>query len=514
MADENKSKVEKKNSKLSSSLKKANNGIVKALKKLKKIKININLKYIVMAIVVVLVIIGLGKLLFNDRTVNYPVVFNTSEGDLYLLDSKFKKDEEALKLAVGESVSNVLYANNTDRYVLFKKSNDLYLFDKKSQEETSKLVENVKTYSFSMDDKYIVILDNDDNLSIYNYKSNTKIESDVSEIIGVTEDKVLFEKDSVIYVRSINPKKDDREKVTAEYGSYMQFSEDGKNIIYINKENNLIRYDVKKKKEDKVASNVKTYYCDLESCDKMFFIETGDTKVIYYYDGKNSTKVADGIYSVLATDLEHKQVVYSTVDDGKYSIHYHTVGKKAVKVEENLTVIRTLKIFEGKEIYYITGKNEVKYVKIKGDSVEKPKSLGTGVTGYLYQYNDGYAFVSDVDSKSNGTLYLAKNGKAKKIDSNVNSSIITVNSEGNKIYYFKDYDGVGTLYVTSGSKNKKIDENIYTFAYISDDLLYYIKDYSSDKGRGDLFIYNKGKSNRVKENVSRIASSPVGFKLK
>ncbi|HAB65900.1 MAG TPA: hypothetical protein DCE23_00900 [Firmicutes bacterium] len=501
-------------SKLSSALKKANNGFVNFIRNLKKVKLNSNVKYGIGILVGIALILLIFDIIFKDKNVNYPIVFNTSEGDMYLLDSKSKKEADAIKLAVGESVSNVLYANNSDRYILFKKGNDLYLFDKKDESETVKLIENVKTYYFSDDDKYIVILDNNDNLNVYNYKNCTKIESDVSEILGVTEDKVLFEKDSVIYVRSINPKKDDREKITAEYGYYMQFSENGKNIVYINKENNLMVYNVSKKKDNKIATNIKNYYCDNESCDRMFYVESGDVRVVHYYDGKKSTKVADGIYAVLATDLEHKQIVYSTVNDGKYTIYYHTVGKKAIKVEDNLTAIRTLKIFDGKELYYITGKNEVKYVKISGDKVSKPKSLGTGVTGFLYQYNDGFAFVSDVDSKSNGTLFLARNGKAKKIDNSVNSSLITVNKDGNKIYYFKDYDVVGSLYVTSGSKNKKIDENVYTFSYINDDLLYYIKDYSGDKGRGDLFIYNKRKGTRVKEGVSRIANSPIKYKVK
>lgn len=507
-------KIPAKKGNFSSILKNIKGSIANFIKNLKKIKINKNiLKYSIVGIVVILLVFGLGNMIFKDNNINYPVIFNNSEGDLYLLNSKASSVDDSVKLAVGEAVSNAKYANTTDRYVLFKKSNDLYLYDAKLKEETVKIAENVKNYTFSLDDKYIVILDNDDNLNVYNYKTTIKMDSDVSEIVAVSEDKVVFEKDSVIYVRGLT-KKDDRYKVTAEYGSNLKFSEDGKNIVYLNKDNDLIKYNTKKNKDEKLASNVKNYYCDLESCNTLFYLASGDTKVIYYYDGKKESKVAEGIYSILTTDLEYKQIVYSTTKDGKYTIHYQTVGKDAITVEEDLTSIRTLKIYKGKEIYYITGKNEVKYAKINNNSIDKPKSLGADVTGYLYVYKDGYAFVSDVDSKSNGTLYLAKGGKAKKIDNNVNSSLLTTSKDGNRIYYFKDYDVVGTLYVTSGSKNTKIDENVYTFAYINDDLLYYIKDYSNAKARGDLFIYNHKKARRVSEGVSRIASSPVSFKLK
>lgn len=497
--------------KFNSYLKKAKEFLKKAIKKVKSVKINKNsLKYVIGIIVVILVIMFLGKTVFKGDNINYPILFNTSEGDLFLYNSSLKrKDAEATKLAVGESVSNILYANTTERYVLFKKGSDLYLYDSKKDEETIKIAENVNVFKFSSDDKYVIILDKEDSLSVYNYKTNTKIESDVSEIIDVSDKKVIFEKDNVIYTRSINPKKDDRERITAEYGSNIKFSEDGKNVIYINKENDLVVYNTSNNKDNKISGNVKKYYCDKESCNKLFYIENSDVKKIYYYNGKKATKVAEGIYDILDVDVNEKQVVYSTTDSGTYTIHYQEVDKEAVKVEEKLPSVRVLRIYEGKEIYYITGKNEVKYAKISGNKVNKPRSLGTEVIGYLNLYKDGFAFVTEVDSNGNGTLYLAKNGKAKKIDNNVNSTFIKVNKTGNKIYYFKDYEVVGTLYVTSGSKNKKIDENVYNFTYINDDLIYYIKDYSNTKSRGDLFIYKKGKNHRIYEGVSRIAGSPV-----
>lgn len=475
-----------------------------------KNNIKINGKYI-LGIIGVIVLIIIGVNLFGGNDVEYPVVFNNSDGNLYLMETNVKKEEDAVKLAKAENVSNVVYANETDRYVLFQKDKALYLYDAKNKDATSKIADDVVSYSFSEDDKYIIILDNDYNLRVYNFKDLEKLDADVSQIIEVQDNKIMYEKEHKIYVRSINPKKDDRKKVTESYDSNMRFSEDTKNIIYINSDKELRSYSVGKDKEEKIAGDVINYYCDTKSCEKLFYIENTDTKSINYYDGKNSTKIAKDIYNINAADTDSKKVVFSRVKDGEYTLYYQMVGKDEVKVEGKLTSIRTVKLFEDNELYYINGKNEVKYVKLNGAKIGDVKKLGEDVSGYLYLHKDGYAFVADVDKSSNGKLYIASNGKAKKIDEDVNSSLITVSKDGKKIYYMKDYSSSGNLYVTSGGKGKKIDDDVYTFEYIKNDLIYYIKDFSSNnKFYGDLYRYT-GKSTKIADKVTRIANTPVYY---
>lgn len=495
------------------SLKKFGKVIQNSIKSLREVKIGpLKGDAIFLIIVVILLVIFLGNIV-GGKNLNYPVIYNNSDGDLYLMDNHSNGEEDATKLAIGESVSNVVYANTTDRYVLFQKNEDLYLYDAKQKGETTKIINDAISYRFTEDDKYVVALCDDNSLKVYNFKEAEKIDSDVSDIIAVSQDKILYEKENVLYVRSLNPKKDDRKKVTEEYDVYVKFSGDAKKVLYINNDRVLYSYDVKKDSNKKIAKDVSTYYCDTDSCDKLFYVENNDTKKVYYYDGKDATQVAKDIYTVHAYDVSNKQVVYSTIQDGEYTLYYQKVGKDAVKVEDELTSIRTVKLFDGKGIYYISGENEVKYAKINGAKLGDVKTIASDVTGYLYVYKNGYAFVADVDKNSNGTLYMASNGKAKEIDSGVNSSLITVSKKGNKIYYLKDYKSSGDLYVTSGGKGKKIAEDVYTFAYIHDDLIYYIKDYSTSKSRGDLYRYT-GKSVKLADNITRVASSPVHFELK
>lgn len=485
--------------------------VVSSLKTfVKKNNIKVNKKYVV-GILGVIVLIIIGANIFSDKGIDYPVVFNNSDGNLYLMNTNVKKEEDAAKLAKSENVSNVVYANETDRYVLFQKDKALYLYDSKNKDVTSKIADDVVSYSFSEDDKYIIIFDSEYNLRVYNFKDLEKIEADVSQIIKIQDNKIIYEKEHKIYVRSINPKKEDRKKVTEAYDSNMRFSEDTKNILYINSDKELISYNISKDKEEKIASDVTNYYCDTKSCERLFYIENKDAKAIYYYDGKDGIKVAKDIYNINAASADSKKVVYSKMKDGEYTLYYQMVGKDEVKIEGKLTSIRTVKMFEDKEIYYINGKNEVKYVKINGAKVGDVKKLGEDVSGYLYLHKNGYAFVADVDKSSNGELYIASNGKAKKIDKDVNSSLITVSKDGKSLYYMKDYSSSGNLYVTNGGKGKKIDDDVFTFEYIKNDLIYYIKDYSSNnKFYGDLYRYT-GKSTKIAEGVTRIANVPVYY---
>ncbi len=505
MKDDNKLIVPKNNN--VKKLEKTGKIVVSELRTIIK-KSNINLKIIGCVLGLILVIL-LGSMLFKDKDVDYPVIYNSSENELYLMDTKDKKMEDAVKLAKNESINNVLYANETNKYVLFEKDGNLYLYDSSKKDATTKIIDNVTFYTFSDDDKFIIALDNQANLMVYNYKETTKIESDVSEIIKIFEDKIIFEKEDKVYIRSINPKKDNRKKITENYNFYLKFN--GKKIIYINKDKELVTYDVKKKKEEVIGKDVSGYYCDTEECDTLFYIENTDQKSIYYYDGKNSESVAKDVYAINATSVEDKMVVYSVVKDGEYTLYYQKVGSEAVKIEDKLTTIRTVKIFEGKDIYYINGKNEIKYVKIKGNKLSDVSKIGEDVTGYLYLYKDGYAYVADVDKSANGTLFLVKNGKTKKIDTDVNNNLITVSKDGKDIYYLKNYKTSGDLYVTSGGKGKKITDDVYTFEYIKDKLIYYIKDYNIGQSKGDLYRYT-GKNTKIAEDVTKIANSPVYYK--
>ena len=461
----------------------------------------------------VLLFIFVGKGFFTDSNVDYPIVYNNTDGDMFLLDNKGKSHNNALKLANGESVSNVTYANTTNRYVLFEKNESLYLYDSKEKDETTQIVSNVVDYWFTEDDKYIIAVDESKNLYIYNYKETKKVETEIDTVLNVRGENILYEKDNTLYVRNVNPKKDNKLKVSEDYENLVRFSEDGKNILYINGERELYFYNIKKDESKRIAKNVTTYYCDKKSCESLFYVETDASKIVYYYDGESSTKIVKDLYSVYAYNVEKKQIIYTVLNNGEYTLYYKQGENDAVQIESRLHSIRTVKIFDGKEIYYITGDNEVKYIKINGDRLDNIKSIGKDVTGFLYSYKDGYVFVGDVKDSNNGNLYVVKSGKAKKIDEKINTNFLVVNKNGKRIYYMKEYEKTGDLYYTTGSKGKLVEKDVYDFEYFKDDLIYLIKDYSSSKSKGTLYRHTN-KTVKIADDVTRIAPSPVIYETK
>ena len=472
---------------------------------------------VVCAVVVVLLLILIVKGLFGSKDVEYPVIYNNSDSDLYLMTTKVKTEDKAVKLSNGDSAYYVMYANTSNRYVLFEKNESLYLYDSKKKDETSKIVSDIESgsYAFTEDDKYVIAMDKDGTVYSYNFKGDKqKLDSDVSTMYDYTNSKILYSKDGELYVRSINAKKDDKVKVTGEYTSYVypSLSEDGKNVIYANEDSELYVYNVSKKSGTKVASDVSSYVCDTKSCNNMYYLVSDGDNVIYYYNGKESKKMVEDA-TIAATDVDKQLLVYKVVDGEDVALYFKKGNSDAVKIEDDLDGVSTVRIYNGKEIYYKTSDDEVKYAKISGSKVTGVKSIAEDA-GTLYEYKNGLVFVADQNKEgTSGDLYFASNGKAKKVDSDVYTSKIKVSNNGSKVYYMKDYKTTGDLYVTSGGKGKKIDSDVYTYQYVKDNLIYYIKDYSSSKSRGDLYRYT-GKAVKIAEDVTRLATTPNSFTSK
>lgn len=474
--------------------------------------------YILVAIVV-LVVLVLGfaiKNIGNSKDVAYPAVYVNDDGDLMLFPTNVKKEDKAIKLTGDGYTSSVVYANTTDRYVLFRKDSNLYLYDSKKKDETTKLLNDVESYSFTEDDKYVVAVDSDNTLYSYNFgKDKEKLDSDIEDIEDIGTKYVLYSKDDALYFKSLKGSKAEKIKVLEDDNGFggASFSDDEKKILYINGDQELYVYNISKKESTKIIADVYTYYAN-ETGTKMYvMVLDGSQKDIYYYNGKDKQKIASDVDSIEDYDVDKQMILYSTKEDGEYTLYYQKGNKDAVKVEDGLDSIRSVRLFNGKDIYYINSDNELRYAKINGAKIGKVSTIAEDVEGTLSTYKNGYAFVGDVDKKSNGTLYLATNGKAKKIDTEVNNAYLDVSNDGSKIYYLKDYSSsAGDLYVTSGGKGKKIESDVYGYRYVKDDLIYILKDYSSSKGRGDLYRYT-GKSVKLAEKVKTIASTPNYFKL-
>ena len=486
------------------------NIIINIGKGLKKIRINKKVVYCILGILVLFLLIKI----FAPKNIDYPVVFNDTDGDLYLITPKAKNIDSGVKLATSETASKVKYANETERYVLFQKEENLYLYDAKKKGETKKIVNNVSgtNYYFSDDDKFIIALDESKNLKVYNYKEASKIDNNVTKIVSISGDYILYEKDNEILIRNIKPSKDKTEKIVDSSVSSISFSNDSKYVMYLNNENELHRYNIKKNSDDKIANNVSNYYCDEESCEKLMYVKDDGGKFLYYYDGKKDVELASDIFTVLAQDVEAKKVIYSKANGNKFNLFYKKGNKEEAKIDESLNGLKSVRLLDN-DIYYLTSDNKLKFAKISGARISRKLTVSDDVFGYLYEYKKGFAYITDVDDYYNGTLYVAKNGKGKKITDKVGASTLKVNKDGDRIYFIKGFGEEGELRYTKGRKSKLIDSKVHTYEYVRDNLLYLVKDYSSSKARGDLYRYTN-KSVKIADEISRIASSPVVYEKK
>lgn len=458
-------------------------------------------------VVVLLFLLIFGK---NNKGIDYPVIFNNSEGELLSL-TKNSNSNKAVKLSNSSLTYEVKYANTTTQYALFIKNSDLYLYNVKKKDETIKLCSKVDFYSFTENDNYIIMTDEDNNLYTYNFKGEKeKLESDITYIVDYNNDYILYAKDDTLYLKSLNYKKTERKTINAEFRSG-NLSKDGKEVLYRNKDNELHIYTVKNGKDKTIASNVDGVAYGKNNFSKLYYNSYNDNNEydLYFYDGKTN-KIASDVDEIITYDVDRSIIIYV---NSKEELYYQKGTKEAVKILDNYFNSSKVKLFKNSGIYYTNDKNELYYIKIKGAKLGKTTKLTDSVNSYLYPYKNGYAFIANTDSELKGTLYMANGSKIKRIDTDVYDGSIVVSNNGKRIYYLKNYSSLsGDLYYSNGSKPKKIDSNIYRFQYVKDDLIYYLKDYSSSKIKGDLYRYT-GKKTKIAESVTSIAETPNTYEL-
>ena len=462
---------------------------------------------ILLVIVLVLGILGISSL--SNKVVDYPVIYNNSIGNLLLLDAN-SKDNDPIKLSSSDNTSSVKYANTTDKYVLFKKNNALFLYNEKSKDNTTKILNDVLDYEFSLNDKYIVATNTESTLYIAPVgKDKVKIEDEI-KLFRVSENNVLYVKGTDLYVRDVNPKKDKNTKITDEYSNGVKFSNDGSKIFYVDTNGSLRVYDISKKKDTKIDDDIDYYYAS-DDGDKLYYKVYDDEGTIYYYDGKNNTKIVSDVI-LQSVNVDSKYIIYSQENNGKEELYFKNGEKEAYLIEKDIDIIQTIYILDN-YIYYQNGDNELKVVKVKGNKTTKAKTVVKDVSS-VTKYEDGLAVIAKVDNESSGTLYKISKDDSKKIDTNVYNSYVKTSEDGKKVYYLKDYSSTsGKLYVLSGNKTKEIETDVYKYEVANSSHIFMIRGYSTSSGKGDLYINSgkKGKTTKIAEEVTRIASIPSQY---
>lgn len=473
--------------------------------KLKGMKIgSFSLKQILILVVCLILVILLvkgiaGSFSSESKAPDYGVVYTNDDGDLMVVSSNGKKP---VKIA-NDSYNNVEYANTNERYILFTKDSNLYLYDKKDGEDTTKIDKDVSSFGFSEDDKYIYYVNKDDELYTYK-KESKKIDSDVSYVVGTKDNNIFYTKEDELYVRNMNGKKD-KVKIASDVEN-QAISEDGSKVLYQTEDGDLYIYKVSSKKATKIASDIEDVLDGNDDLDKLLVVNSDDE--VYYVNGTKTTKLVSEV-DILDANVEEQQLVYLKDDE----LFYQKGTKKAVKIDDKEDISKAY-LYNKNEVYYVVNDNDEKdlYYSKVGSKASVPKLVKENISSYVYSYYDkGLIVFTDVESYT-GELNVIKGNKVNKIADDVYTSSVKPNHDGNKLYFLGNYDTKdksGKLMSTTGKKAKTLVEDVSDYNYVKDKIIYVSTGYSTKSGKTDLGVYNGRKVIKIADGVKNVKAPYV-----
>lgn len=455
---------------------------------------------VIIAIIAKNIIVGAGI-----GNVGYPVIYQKSNNDVYMLEHGASKDK-AKEVEKMESTGSVEYANTSDKYVLFKSGQDLYLYNTKKDEST-KILENVSyNYGFTPKDSYVFVQNNLGDLYSYDFKEPAQLlDNGITTIQAYSDNSIIYEKDGELKYISFDATKEDK---TTLINSYIiaDISEDGKTVLYTNSNNVLYRYDVKKDKHTKISNGVEKVYCEDKSCKKIYYIKSEQDTTIEYYNGSKSKTLATDVYDIVGIDLDTKQIVYTELNDDKLSLYYLYKTKKPKKVTTNYDYGSSV-VLTKEAIYFINKDSKLIHVKVNGSSVGKEKELSKEVQGTLTKFGDGVYFYKNINDKTDATYYVADGTKVTKIADDIRRGELIPSLNEKNLYYISDMDGkLGTLSVFDGKDSKKIAEGVQSKLYVKGETIYYIANYEDSTKTGTLYRYD-GSKKELSSGVSYIVTT-------
>ena len=460
---------------------------------------------VIIAIIAKNIIVGAGI-----GNIGYPIIYQKSNNEIYMLEhgADVKEKEQIEKM---QGTGNIEYSNTSSRYILFKNNQDLYVYDTKKG-ESSKVIDDISySYGFTPKDKYIYGQDSDSDLYVYDFKEAKQLlDNDVTSVQDYNDKNMIYEKNSALYFISFDVTKEDRTKLVDSY-ILAELSENGKYVLYTNSNNTLYRYDVKKGKHIKIASDVESFYCDDSSCDDMYYIQNTPTFTLKYYSNSKEKQLTDNIYDIVDIDVENRKVLYTITNENELSLYYLYKNNKPTKITDNYDYGSSV-VMTKDAVYYIDNEDNLMYSKLNGSSVDKAKNVAKEVQSELYPYQDGVYYYKNINENNDATYYIAKGTKTTKIADDISRNSLTLSNDGKSIYYIKDMSsGAGTLSVFNGKKNTKISEEVKKYIYIKEDGLYYLTDFNDTTKTGTLYRYD-GKKTKVETEVNYIIETTPNAK--
>lgn len=547
-------------------------------------KINVPAKYLKLglAAVALILVVAIVVSIFSGLSAKNNYALYIKDGELYYAEMpkgkpvEVSEDGGSYSARLSKNGKNLFYLDDYDSddstYTLF------YRNITKEKSEPVKLDSGIKSYNWTLSEngKTVVYIKND-NLYTHNLKENKKIASDVEDFYCSADCKTIW------YLADYeeNEEEDEDGYITYEV-SYTLYKYNGKdstevdegeiNICGISKDGDDILYELDgdlylkkgKKDKEKLASNAEAcimyedgsfYYTvagdeisawdiieddvkdntDYDYLRDYLKEQTDDSPVgnLYYYNGKESKLVAEGIVTD-SDDFSYETAViaYNAVEGGElptmklsdyandsYSAmeewrdELTEMTKLYIAVKDNASVVDLEEVSDvsissdGKTAYALTEVDDEEYVgtlhkiTLSGKKIKKTEKIDTDVSyGYNGFVGNYYVYFKDVKDYE-GDMYI----DGKEVDTDVYVYGCDYCEETNTMIYYVDYNeskDQGTLKQYKKGKVTKIQDDVHEAVFTPEGEILYLYDYS--KGEGELFVWTGKKAAKLDDEVSDI----------
>ncbi len=183
-------------------------------------------------------------------------------------------------------------------------------------------------------------------------------------------------------------------------------------------------------------------------------------------------------------------------------------GGKSSVIQKDTKMNNGAVYLAGDTVVYLDSNEDSLYIaQVSDKNVGTLKSLDYDVYSVVTDRSDStFHYYKDMDDKRSGDLYEYKDGKSKRIatDVHINSAQFLGNTS-DFVYLsdYSEYSAEGTAYLVKAGKEKvRIADDVCKLYYINDSI-YFLQDYNMDSDRADLKKFVKeGSTELIDEGVS------------
>lgn len=406
----------------------------------------------------------------DGKTIFFPDKKERSDSGTNLFYRKVKSKKDPVKV---DSSIAVYYVNDACNLVTYQKtSSDLYQY-KVKKEEKEKIASEVSDFRVSDDGKKVVYRKSTGEVYVWNGKDSEKIDSDSSRVNSVNGNVVYYTKDNSLYKKNGSK---DKEKILS----------DVSRILYI--------YD----------------------SGEIYYVKADDNeKNLYYYNGKESEKIAENYTSASALCYKTPVIAFRAKESESSSkaTTYVAVKKNIAEFEqEDVTNVQFTE--NGKTVFFMAemskdgDKGELYSASVSSKGIGKATKIDEDVFAGFYgvtNANKAYYF-KDCNKKATGDFFYNK----KQIDTDVYAYGVQYCEDAKKFVFLTDFNSnnnSGTLKISNnGGKAKKIADDAFQPVALPNGFVLYLSDYSTKSYKGDLYFSKGGKATKLDEDVNAILS--------